>query len=187
MRFIVLLTILIFQLGMFIPNINAQNNSSANLAKEKLRNKLEQYVSENKVLEKNKVIDFNTATEFGEYRGDVGDVIIYQGSNYSLILSIEYIDSSHLKILDFLLDDKGKLCSANTSYSSCAILKNLKKDSRGFITGDNACEGISVVKLKTAETDCMIPIPIVKAWKKEKNGKFIEVTASGLTWYDECP
>jgi len=184
-KFIFLLSAFLVQL--WTISMSAQKPSSTINVNEKLRATLTQYVTEGKIFETSKIENFNKACEFGNFTGENAAGNIYEGKNYSLILSFEWIDSSHKKINDFLLDEKGKLFSADASYSSCAIYKNLKINNRGFPTSDGNCAGVSVVKLKTPEAECMTAIPIVKAWKKEANGKFIEIDATGLTWWDECP
>lgn len=187
MKFIVLLSVLFIQSGIVNQNINAQQSS---FAIEQLKAKLKKYVDEGKVFDRGKIQDFDIDSEFGKYRGSSG-FDTYQGKNYTLIINFEEVDGSYknIRIRDFILDEKDKLCSASASISTCAIYKNLKKDSDGFPKGDNACKGISVVKLKTPATysNCMTVIPIVKAWTVGANGKFTEVAATGLTWCDECP
>ncbi|MDR1222625.1 MAG: hypothetical protein LBL07_07075 [Tannerella sp.] len=146
---------------------------------ERLREKLTRYVAEGKVFDRNKITDFDTPSEFGQFNG-----FTCEGSNYSLIISFE--GNSQIRILDFILEEKGKLYASGQSYSGCAVFKNWKKVN-GIYNGDAACEEVSAVKLTFANTRCRIEIPIEKAWKKDENGKFIEVDARRLVWYEECP
>jgi hypothetical protein len=147
---------------------------------EKLREKLTQYVAEGKEFERSKVCDFNNPVEFGQFLGESNKGHFYRGNNYSLIISFEIDD--RLKIIDFILDEKGKLYPSDHSYSDCAVFKNRKP-----FTVSELCDEISVVKLKTANPECMVDVPVVKAWKRGKDGKYVEVDATGLSWYEDCP
>lgn len=164
-----------------------QKPSSATSANEQLRTKLARYVAEGKVFEADKIKDFNKASEFGGFLGENAVGHMYEGKNYFLVISFEPVGESGERICDFLLDDKGKLGVSGRSYMDCAIYKNGKKNSDGSYTGEEVCNSVSVVKLKTPESDCMVVYPVVKAWKKDANGKFIETDATGLAWYDYCP
>jgi hypothetical protein len=147
---------------------------------EKLREKLTRYVAEGKVFDGSKINGFEKSSELGEYRGVSHNSYLYTGNNYSLIISFD--SDSRLKILDFILDEKGKLYPSDFSYSDCAVFKNRKP-----LTVSELCDEISVVKLKTANPDCMVDVPVVKAWKRDKDGKYVEVDTTGLTWYEDCP
>jgi hypothetical protein len=161
----------------------AQNSSSAI---ERLRGKLTQYVAEGKVFETSKIVDFNKPSEFGKHNGELSAGHAYTGNNYSLLISFERTGDSQLKIIDFLLDEKNKLSVSDHSYDGCAVYKNGKmKD--GFYNGDLVCKEISVVKLESVKAKCMTLIPVVKAWKKNETGKYVEADATGLTWYEYCP
>ncbi|MDR2138358.1 MAG: hypothetical protein LBP50_02245 [Tannerella sp.] len=166
----------------------ARKSSSATPANEQLKSKLARYVAEGKVFKSDKIADFNNpTTEFGAFSGSNGVGYMYEGKSYSLLISFEYVGESGYKICDFILDEKNKLSIAGGSYNECAIYKNGKKNSEGFYSGEQVCDSIVVVKLKTPVSDCMVVYPVLKAWKKDAGGKFIETDVTGLTWYDFCP
>jgi hypothetical protein len=175
------------------PSVKVPENASQPVQKlEQLREKLIRYVEQGKTFS-DKVIQFSDAgdSEFGEFRGIVplsGDRHLgwYSGKNYNLVIILKYTDESHIKIVDFLIDEKGKLYKSTDSYIGCSVFRNGRKTNGGY-AGDAVCNEIAVVKLKTASPNCMNAVPIVKAWKVDAEGKFVEVSATGLTWYDECP
>ncbi|MDR1882101.1 MAG: hypothetical protein LBR26_04885 [Prevotella sp.] len=149
---------------------------------ESLRTKLAAYVADGKIFDVDEIMDYGGTSEFGRLYGTMagsydGNIMHYAGNGYCLMISYGKIDNNNkegIKILDFVLFKEEK-----NQVLRHAEMCNV------FRSGEPVCNEIILVVIRNI--DIGTETPVIKAWKMDNKGKFIEANSTGLTWYESAP